>query len=182
MSTKMKVLLIQDVQHLGKAGEIKDVAGGFGRNYLIPKGFAVLATRGQIKQAEQRLAAERKRLEAARRDAEAVAARLNGKSVSFTVRVGEQGRLYGSVTSSDIAEAIQQQLGVEVDRRKIELDEPIKTVGTHEVLVRLVSGVEPTVQVIVTGEGGESGEAPASPAEPEASAEVPALESLDEEA
>jgi large subunit ribosomal protein L9 len=178
----MKVLLVQDVQHLGKAGEIKDVAGGFGRNYLIPKGFAVLATSGQIKQAEQRLAAERKRFDAARKDAEAVAARLNGKSVSFTVRVGEQGRLYGSVTSGDIAEAIQRQLGVEVDRRKIELDEPIKTVGTHRVPVRLVSGVEPVVNVVVAGEGGETGEAPAAPAEPEAPPEVPALETLDEEA
>ena len=176
MSTKMKVLLVQDVQHLGKAGEIKDVAGGFGRNYLIPKGFAVLATSGQIKQAEQRMAAERKRFDAARKDAEAVAARLNGKSVSFTVRVGEQGRLYGSVTSGDIAEAIQRQLGVEIDRRKIELDEPIKTVGTHAVTVRLVSGVEPAVNVVVTGEGGEGA------AEPEAPAEVPALETLDEEA
>jgi large subunit ribosomal protein L9 len=178
VSTKMKVLLVQDVQHLGKAGEIKDVAGGFGRNYLIPKGFAVLATSGQIKQAEQRMAAERKRFDAARKDAEAVAARLNGKSVSFTVKVGEQGRLYGSVTNADIAEAIQKQLGVEIDRRKIELDEPIKTVGSHGVTVRLVSGVEPVVNVVVTGEGGEG--APA--AEPEAPAEVPALESLDEEA
>jgi large subunit ribosomal protein L9 len=181
VSTKMKVLLVQDVQHLGKAGEIKDVAGGFGRNFLIPKGFAVLATSGQIKQAEQRMAAERKRFDAARKDAEAVAARLNGRSVSFTVRVGEQGRLYGSVTNADIAEAIQQQLGMEIDRRKIELDEPIKTVGTHGVTVRLVSGVEPVVNVVVAGEGGrESGEA--TPAEPEAPAEVPALETLDEEA
>jgi large subunit ribosomal protein L9 len=151
---KMKVLLVQDVQHLGRAGEIKDVAGGFGRNYLLPKGFAVLATSGQIKQAEQRLAAERKKLDAARKDAEAVAVRLNGKSISFTVKVGEQGRLYGSVTSGDIAEQIQQQLGVEIDRRKIELDEPIKTVGTHEVPVRLVAGVEPVVNVVVHGEGG----------------------------
>jgi large subunit ribosomal protein L9 len=177
VSTKMKVLLVQDVQHLGKAGEIKDVAGGFGRNFLIPKGFAVLATSGQIKQAEQRMAAERKRFDATRKDAEAVAARLNGGSVSFTVRVGEQGRLYGSVTNADIAEAIQQQLGVEIDRRKIELDEPIKTVGTHGVTVRLVSGVEPVVNVVVAGEGGVTGTA-----EPEAPAEVPALETLDEEA
>jgi large subunit ribosomal protein L9 len=164
---KMKVLLVHDVQHLGHAGEIKDVSGGFGRNYLIPKGFAVLATSGQIKQAEQRLAAERKRADAARKDAEALAARLNGKSISFTVKVGEQGRLYGSVTSADIAEQIAAQLNVEIDRRKIELDEPIKSVGTHDVAIRLVAGVEPVVHVQVNGEGGPAPVAPvdAPPAE-----------------
>jgi large subunit ribosomal protein L9 len=171
----MKVLLVQDVQHLGRAGEIKDVSGGFGRNYLIPQGYAVLATSGQIKQAEQRLAAEQKRLEAARKDAEAVAARLNGKAISFTVKVGEQGRLYGSVTSADIAEQIAQQLGVEIDRRKIELDEPIKTVGNHAVTVRLVAGVEPVVTVQVHGEGG-----PAAPVEEATSAEEPAEEPVEE--
>lgn len=161
---KMKVLLVQDVQHLGRAGEIKDVSGGFGRNFLIPKGFAVMATSGQIKQAEQRLAADRKRADAARKDAEAVAARLNGKTITFTVKVGEQGRLYGSVTSADIAEQVAQQLKVEIDRRKIELDEPIKTVGTHDVTIRLVSGVEPVVHVVVHGEGGPAPvEEPAAP-------------------
>lgn len=167
---KMKVLLVQDVQHLGRAGEIKDVSGGFGRNFLIPKGFAVMATSGQIKQAEQRLAAERKRADAARKDAEAVAARLQGKTITFTVKVGEQGRLYGSVTSADIAEQVAQQLKVEIDRRKIELDEPIKTVGTHDVSIRLVAGVEPVVHVVVHGEGGPA------PVEEPAAAEEPAEE------
>jgi large subunit ribosomal protein L9 len=167
----MKVLLVQDVEHLGKSGEIKLVAGGFGRNYLLPKGFAVMATAGQIKQAEQRSAADRKRVDAARKDAEAVAARLNGKSLSFTVKVGEQGRLYGSVTSADIAEQIEQQLKVELDRRKIMLDEPIKTVGTHEVKIRLVAGVESIVLVLVHGEGGPvADEEPAAPAEEPAEA------------
>ncbi len=168
MSTKMKILLVQDVEHLGKAGDIKDVASGFGRNYLMPKGFAVLATRGQIKQAEERLNAGRKRADASRKDAEALAARINGKTLSFTVKVGEQGRLYGSVTSADIAEQIAQQLKVELDRRKIELDEPIKTTGTHDVTIRLVAGVEPVVHVVVIGEGGLVTESPA--AEPEAPA------------
>ena len=166
MGAKMKVILLQDVEHLGKAGEIKDVAGGFGRNYLIPKGYAVLATRGQIKQAEQRLAAEQRRVEAVRRDAQAIAARINGRAVTLTVKVGEQDRLYGSVTSSDIAEQIAAQLGVEVDRRKIELDEPIKRTGTYPVTVRLMSGVEPTVNVVVAGEGGR----PADPAGAETAA------------
>ncbi|GAB4443929.1 MAG: 50S ribosomal protein L9 [Chloroflexi bacterium OHK40] len=169
MGTKMKVLLVQDVEHLGRAGEIKDVSGGFGRNYLIPKGYAVFATSGQIKQAEQRLAAERKRAEAARKDAEALAARINGKTITFTVKVGEQERLYGSVTSADIAEQIAAQLKVEVDRRKIELDEPIKRTGSYPVTVRLVAGVAPVVTVVVAGEGGP---APEPAAEPVAAAET----------
>jgi len=164
VSAKMKVLLVQDVEHLGRAGEIKDVAGGFGRNYLIPKGFAVIATRGQIKQAEQRLAAEHRRAEAARKDATAFAARINGKTVSFTVKVGEQDRLYGSVTSADIAEALAAQLGVEIDRRKIQLDEPIKRTGVFPVTVRLMAGVEPVVNVAVAGEG----EMPPAAPEPDA--------------
>lgn len=173
MSAKMKVLLVQDVEHLGRAGELKDVAGGFGRNYLIPKGFAVLATRGQIKQAEERMAAQRKRVDATRRDAEALAARLNGVTLTFVAKVGEQDRLYGSVTSADIAEKIQQQLKLEIDRRKIELDEPIKRTGSFPVSIRLVAGVEPVVNVVVHGEGG-----PAPVATP---ASEPELEDLTDE-
>ena len=174
MSTKMKILLVQDVEHLGKSGDIKVVASGFGRNYLVPKGFAVLATRGQVKQAEQRLNAGLKRVDVARKDAEALASRINGKTLSFTVKVGEQGRLYGSVTSADIAEQIAQQLKVELDRRKIELDEPIKTTGTHDVKIRLVAGVEPVVHVVVIGEGGLVTESPAD-APPAAEPEEPAV-------
>ncbi len=152
MSTKMKVLLVQDVDHLGKAGELKDVSGGFGRNYLLPKGYAVMATRGQIKQAEERLAAQHRRSEVARKDAEALAARINGVNLSFVVKVGEQGRLYGSVTSADIAERLNAQLKLELDRRKIELDEPIKSTGTHPVNIRLAAGIVPVVNVVVQPE------------------------------
>ncbi len=154
MSAKMKVLLTHDVEHLGKAGELKDVSGGFGRNYLIPKGFAVLATKGQIRQAEERMAAQRRRAEAGRKDAQALAERINGVTLHFVVRVGEQDRLYGSVTNVDIAEKLQAQLGIEVDRRKIELEEPIKRTGAYAVKVRLLSDVEPVVNVIVEPEGG----------------------------
>lgn len=172
MSAKMKVLLVQDVEHLGRAGELKDVSGGFGRNYLLPKGFAVLATRGQIKQAEERLAAQRRRVDATRKDAEALAARLNGVTLTFTAKVGEQDRLYGSVTSSDIAEKIEQQLKIELDRRKIELDEPIKRTGAYPVSIRLVAGVVPVVNVVVQGEGGPAPVAvPADVAMPEVAEE-----------
>ncbi|NTW02529.1 MAG: 50S ribosomal protein L9, partial [Oscillochloris sp.] len=125
----MKVLLTQDVEHLGKAGELKDVSGGFGRNYLIPKGFAVLATKGQIRQAEERLAAQRRRTEATRKDAQALAARINGVTLHFVVRVGEHDRLYGSVTNVDVAEKLKAQVGIDIDRRKIDLEDPIKRTG-----------------------------------------------------
>jgi len=149
---KMKVLLLQDVEHLGKAGEIKDVSGGFGRNYLLPKGFAVLATKGHIKQAEERLAAQRRRAEAARREAEALAAKLSALTLTFTAKVGEQDRLYGSVTNTDIAAKLREEVGVEIDRRKIMLEDPIKRTGEYEVPVELASGITATLKVVVVGE------------------------------
>jgi large subunit ribosomal protein L9 len=162
MGTKMKVLLTQDVEKLGKAGEVKEVSGGYGRNFLLPKGFAVLATRGQVKQAEERIAANQKRVQAARKDAEALAARISGQTLRFVARVGELDRLYGSVTSSDIAEKLQQQTGVEVDRRRIDLDEPIKRIGIYPIKVQLMAGLEPVLNVVVEGEAG-SIELPADP-------------------
>jgi large subunit ribosomal protein L9 len=154
VGTKIKVLLTQDVEKLGVAGDIKTVSGGFGRNYLIPKGFAVLATRGMIKVAEERLAARRRREEATRKDAESLAARMNGQTIRFTARVGELDRLYGSITSADIAEKLGAQIKVEVDRRKILLDEPLKRIGIYPITIRLMSGVEPVVNVVVEGEEG----------------------------
>lgn len=154
VASRMKVLLVQDVANVGSAGEVKEVAGGYGRNYLIPKGLAVLATRGQVKQAEERLAAQRKRDEAARRDTEALAARINGQTLRFTARVGELDRLYGSVTNADVAEKLQQVLGIEVDRRRIDLDEPIRRIGIYPVKIRLAQGIEPMINVIVEGEEG----------------------------
>ncbi|MGQ9613976.1 50S ribosomal protein L9 [Chloroflexus sp.] len=148
----MKVLLLQDVEHLGKAGEIKDVSGGFGRNYLLPKGFAVLATKSQVKQAEERLAAQRRKAEAARKEAQALAARLAKLTLTFTVKVGEQDRLYGSVTNADIAAKLHEVAGIEIDRRKIGLEDPIKRTGEYEVPVELMSGVSSTLKVVVVGE------------------------------
>jgi large subunit ribosomal protein L9 len=154
MGTKMKVLLVQDVNKLGSTGEVKEVSGGYGRNYLIPKGFAVLATRGQIKQAEERAAASHKREQAARKDAEALAARISGQTLRFTAKVGELDRLYGSITSGDIAEKLAAQTGLEIDRRKIDLDEPLKRIGIYPIKVRLMAGLEPLVNVVVEGEEG----------------------------
>jgi large subunit ribosomal protein L9 len=150
----MKVLLVQNVEKLGSAGEVKEVSGGYGRNYLIPKGLAVLASRGQVKQAEERIAAIRKREQANRRDLEALAAKIAGQTLRFTARVGELDRLYGSVTSAEIAERLGRQIGIEVDRRKIDLDEPIKRIGIYPIKIRLASDVEPLITVVVEGEEG----------------------------
>lgn len=161
----MKVVLMQDVPNLGKTGDIKDVADGYGRNYLLPKGFAALATKGLIKQAQERAEAQKKRDVKTRSVAEQLAQRLNGQTIRFTVRVGELDRLYGSITNVDIAEKVQQQFGIDVDRRKIDLGDPIKRAGVYSVPLRLASGVEARLNVVVEGEGGE-GAQPAAPAAP----------------
>jgi large subunit ribosomal protein L9 len=161
----MKILLTQDVEKLGRAGELKEVAGGFGRNYLIPKGYAVLATRGQIRQAEERMRAQSRRAAVARQENEALAERINGTTVRFEVRAGELDRLYGSVTSADIAEKLSAQLGFAVDRRKIDLDEPIKRIGIYPIKLRVASGLEPLVNVVVEGEGGAGAGTSAAEAE-----------------
>jgi len=150
VATKMKVLLTQDVDMLGAAGEIKEVSGGYGRNYLLPKGMAIVATRGAIKQAEERLQAQRKREAALRADAEVLAQRIAGVTLSFSERAGEGERLFGSVTATDIAGKLHAALGVEIDRRHVMLDEPIKRVGEFDVSYRVMAGVVATIKVVVT--------------------------------
>lgn len=154
VGTKMKVLLTQNVDKLGRTGDIKEVSGGYGRNYLIPKRLAVLATRGQMKQAEERIAAQRKRDDIVRAEAETLAAKINGQTLRFTARVGELDRLYGSVTSADIAEKLAATISEEIDRRKIDLDEPIKRIGIYPIKIRLLSDLEPMINVVVEGEEG----------------------------
>jgi large subunit ribosomal protein L9 len=150
----MKVLLIQDVDNLGYAGDVKKVANGYGRNYLIPQQMAILATPGALKQAETiRKAAEKKRAQQTA-DAEAVANQLAGLELSFERRAGETGKLYGSVTSADIVEAIQAKTDIEVDRRKVALPEPIRSLGEQEVTIKLMIDVSTTIKVTVLPEGG----------------------------
>ncbi len=157
----MKIVLLKDVPNLGAAGEVKDVADGYARNFLMPKGFATLATTGLIKQAKERAEAQRKRDLKARTDAEAVSQRINGQTVRFVVKVGELDRLYGSITNVDVAEKLSAQLGIEVDRRRVELGDPIKRAGVYSVVVNLGHGLEPRINVVVEGEGGPA----AAPAE-----------------
>jgi large subunit ribosomal protein L9 len=147
----MKLILTQEVSGLGAPGDVVEVAGGYGRNYLVPRGLAMRWSRGAEKQIELI-----KRARAAREirsvdDAKAAAERLAGLRVRMQTRAGSGGRLFGSISTSDIAAAVKDAGGPELDRRKIEISNPIKTVGAHQVAVRLHPEVSATVEVEVVG-------------------------------
>jgi large subunit ribosomal protein L9 len=149
--TPMKLILTHEVSGLGAPGDVVEVAGGYGRNYLIPRGLAMRWTRGAEKQVDlikrARSARDIKSLEDARQAAE----RLAGLQVQLTTRAGASGRLFGSVSSADIAAAVRAAGGPELDRRRIEVPNPIKTLGVHRISVRLHPEVTATVDVEVTG-------------------------------
>ena len=148
----MQVLLIQDVPGLGQVGDVKKVADGYGRNYLIPRGLAKPATDGELKQVEQHKRVAAKQVAHDMADAQAMAERLEGLSLTFTARAGEGTKLYGSITSSDIAERISQELDRDFDRRKIHLEESIRQLGIHQVTIRLAHDLAPEITVIVERE------------------------------
>ena len=148
----MEVLLLQDVETLGQAGDIKRVADGYARNFLIPRQLAVLATPGAIKQAAARHQATARREVKELDEAKALAARLDGVTVSFLARAGESDRLYGSITNVAIAEALEKEIGQDVDRRKIDLEEPLKELGSHAVTVKLAAEAEAKVTVVIERE------------------------------
>jgi large subunit ribosomal protein L9 len=150
-----KILLREDVDNLGARGEIVRVKAGYARNYLLPRKMAVQATTGNVKQIEAERGALMKREARERGTAEQQAELVRKLSLNFTRKVGEHGILYGSVTSMDIAEALREQ-GYEIDRRRIQLREPIKETGDFTVSVRLHREVNVELPVTVTGEGGET--------------------------
>ncbi|MCB8950962.1 MAG: 50S ribosomal protein L9 [Ardenticatenales bacterium] len=148
----MKVLLKEDVENLGYAGEVYAVADGYGRNYLIPRGLAVKASPKVMKQAEswrQRAAARR---EQQRAEFAALAARISATELAFEAKAGETGKLYGSVTTADVVEALNAALGIDLDRRLV-VSEPLRQLGKHHVPVRLSAEFHPTVTVVIREEG-----------------------------
>jgi large subunit ribosomal protein L9 len=145
----MKVVLTQDVPKLGDSGTLQDVKDGYARNFLIPQGLAAMATPGMVKQVEERQRAEARRIAKLEEEMRDLADRIEASHIEIIARVGEQGRLYGSVTSTDIAEKLSEAVGEEIDRRKLGLDEPIRTVGDYEIPVRLVGKLAPMVKVRV---------------------------------
>jgi large subunit ribosomal protein L9 len=147
----MEVILREDVKSLGKAGDLVRVKPGYGRNYLLPSGLAYEATEGNKKRIAAETRARSTRAEAERTEAQAQAARLGAVELTLKGKAGEEGKLFGSVTASDIAEALAGK-GFEVDRRRIELDQPIKTLGRHTVGVRLHADVRAEIRVDVVPE------------------------------
>jgi len=145
----MKVIFLQDVPNVAKAGEIKEVASGYGRNFLIPKKLAMLARPGVIVVELER----QKKTEAkAQAEAASLASELEGKEVVLKAKVGAEERLYGSITSADIADGLQAISGLTLDKRKIELDEPIRQLGSYEVAIRLAQDIVPKIKVVVIEE------------------------------
>lgn len=159
----MKVILLQDVEGLGKAGDLKDVANGYARNYLLPRRLAAGATPELLANQQQRIAAEQRKREKQQESNQQQAERLGQVSLTFKARVGRQGRLYGSITSQDIAAGLRESEGITIDRRVIELPEPIRTLGTFKVPVKLAQKLEPEITVNVIDESA-SGAAPAESA------------------
>ena len=145
----MKVLLTQTVKNVGRPGDIKEVADGYARNFLLPRGLATVANVAAVKQAQAQRAAEHRREEKDQAQNEALGVKLGETIVTLRAKTGAQGRLYGAITAADIAEALEQATGQAIDRRRIELGEPIRTLGEHKVPVRIAREIVPEITVKV---------------------------------
>lgn len=179
----MKVILTQPVQGLGEAGAIKEVADGYARNYLLPRKLAVAATRGSVKQAEAHADLYNRRASKARSEVEKAADALRGKVVTIRARAGSENRLYGSVTAADVVDALKQQYGITIDRRKVELGEAIHRLGTYTATADMGSGVSAEFTVEVASEvAGASGKAAPAATEASDAAEAAATDSATDEA
>ena len=166
----MKVILLQDVDNLGKAGDLKEVANGYARNYLLPRRLAAAATPALLANHGQRVAAEKRRLEKQEEANHQQAERLGSVTLTFKARVGKQGRLYGSITSQDIASGLRTTEGITIDRRLIDLPDPIRATGTYMVPVKVATRLQPKITVNVVDE--KAGEETVETAENVVSAEA----------
>ena len=149
----MKVILLEDIVGTGSAGEVVEVANGFARNKLIPSGVAIEANKTNMKTLEHRRAKIAAKKTADKEMAQSLCDQLDGKQVEFTAKAGEAGKLFGSVTAHDIADAVTKEYGFEIDRRKLLLDAPLKEVGLHDVRYRIYPEVEAIIKVNVLSEG-----------------------------
>ena len=164
----MKVLLTKDVDNLGHAGDVKLIADGYGRNFLLPRGMAVLATVGALKGADRVKGAATARRAKDKADVESIAQVINGTVLHFSAKAGEKGKLFGSITNANIADELSKKLGREFDKRKIALREPLREAGSHTVVIKLGGDVNPSVTVVITPDGVVA--APPAPAAPVAEA------------
>jgi large subunit ribosomal protein L9 len=148
----VKVILTSDVATLGKSGELKDVTDGYARNFLIPQKLAVPAAGGAYRAWQHDIASREEKRKREREDAEVAAQRIGSTTLTMGVKVGEGGKLYGSITAKDIADALGRR-GIVVDRHKVDLDEPLKTLGTYKVAIRVYAGLTPEVTIDVQPKG-----------------------------
>ena len=148
----MKVLFVKEVQGTAKAGDVKEVSPGYARNYLLPKRLAVVADDRVVEQIKNREEAARRRAEKALTDARDAATRLKKLTVTIYAKTGDSGRLFGSVTNADIAIQLKREAGLDIDKRKIEVEPPIKSLGPHEVTVQLHTEVSETLRVVVAAQ------------------------------
>ena len=145
----MRVILKAEVRGLGRTGEIKDDADGYARNYLLPKGLAIEATGGELKQLAQERQTEKTKKDRAHQDAEELAKRLGEVTLVFKLKAGEHGKTFGSVTAKEVADALKKEAKAEIDKTKIVLHEPLRSLGVHRVEVRLLSDVRASVTVAI---------------------------------
>ncbi len=148
----MKVILTSDVAKIGKSGELKDVADGYARNFLIPQKLAVPAAGGAYRAWQHDIASREEKRKRERGDAEVAAQRIASTTLTMGVKVGEGGKLYGSITTQDIADALGRR-GIAVDKHKVDLEQPLKSLGTYKVAVKVYAGMTPEVTVIVEPKG-----------------------------
>ncbi len=163
----MKIVLRQDVPKVGDAGSVQTVSNGYARNFLIPRGLAVVATDGELKVAAHNLAVKERKVARQEELLRSLSDKIDGQRLTFTAKAGEQGRLYGSITASDVATALAAQISEEIDRRRVVLDEPLRTIGEHTVTVHLVGRLRPQITVTIEAEASEEVETPVE-AEPAA--------------
>src|SRR6266508_1098780 len=145
----MRVILKREVAGLGRPGDVKDVADGYAQNFLLPRGLAIEATAGELKVLARARDAKRAKQDRAHADAEELAKRLSEMTLVFRLKAGQQGKTFGSVTSKDIAEALRQGHKVDVDKTNVHLPEPLKSLGVHNVEIRLLTDVRATVAVAI---------------------------------
>jgi large subunit ribosomal protein L9 len=145
----VRVILKAEIRGLGRTGDIKDVADGYARNYLLPKGLAIEATGSELKHLAQERQAERTKKDRAHQDAEDLAKRLADVTLVFRLKAGEQGKTFGSVTAKEVAEALRKEVKAEIDKTKIVLHEPLRSLGIHKVEVRLLADVRADVTVAI---------------------------------
>lgn len=176
----MKVILLGEIKGKGGEGDIVDVAQGYAENYLFPKKLAVAATKGELKQLEQRRNNIAKREEKRLADANALKAALDGQQVTVDVKVGDEGILFGSVTAAMVADAIKAQLGIDIDRKRVELGKPIKVAGAHTVPVSLYRDIRAEVVVLVGVTAEEAAEEAAEEVVEEVAEAVAAEEIIEE--